>query len=44
MRPQARAARFFNKFSSGWARPEYFLGWARPIYILTAIPNHLPSI
>jgi len=33
MRPQARAARFFNKFSSGWARPEYFLGWARPIYI-----------
>ena len=23
----------FNKASSGWARPEYFLGWARPIYI-----------
>ncbi len=30
MRPQARAARFLNKVSSGWARP---LGWALPIYI-----------
>ena len=30
MRPQARAARFFNKVSSGWALP---LGWARPVYI-----------
>ena len=30
MRSQAREAGFFNKVSSGWARP---LGWARPIYI-----------
>ena len=30
MSPQARAARFFNESSSGWARP---LGWARPVYI-----------
>jgi len=30
MRPQARAARFCNKVSSGRARP---LGWARPVYI-----------
>ena len=29
MSPQARAARFYNKFSSGWALP----GWARPYYI-----------
>ena len=29
MSPQARCARFCNKFSSGWARP----GWAHPIYI-----------
>ena len=29
IRLQARAARFFNKFSSGWALP----GLARPIYI-----------
>mgnify|MGYP003627966622 CR=1 FL=1 len=30
MRSQAREAGFFNKVSSGWARP---LGWARPVYI-----------
>ena len=33
MSPQARAARFFNKFSSGWARP---LKYKKKIYMLTA--------
>jgi len=30
MSPQARAARFCNKFSSGWARPIYINRHPRP--------------
>ena len=30
MRPQARAARFFNKASSGWARPIYISRHPQP--------------